>query len=745
MQSHLCPLLGLILAAPGLAQETLAPASVLRGLGSSAKKLARDGWAPEVGELLDYVQILGLADDKLAKLRASCNRELGRVKKRKPNDTHIARDLSRLAERLAKHLGKLDEARADVAEIVLRIDDSNEAAHLALGHERVAGRWLSREGKAIEARRTEIQEAIRKARRMTFHLEVSESDNALLTAIYGRPGIVVRWKSWKFHTCWPAEKARRVVRETLRAVAFAQWSVRGGELKPPRRPAGKWIHFHSMYNYRKALDLLVEQGKISATEAKDAKQFGRHDVRGVGRLLAGRLEARTCSRLVYLFTKLLALPWLSAGQVSWVCLSYLGTAAPGVAWYEESGGKFTTGSGGSVAPGVELVEAERKKYLRLSEAGLRGSRSYLAWLTRHGEAPKLIHAFYDQYGKVDGNDLLEATHVVEYLHEVGMPRQFLLEETTETDLSVPAQRKFVEKGLRQDLPAFEARFARWLLGQEPGLCQRLGGPEATALDPVQRELLDRLNALRKPALQKGRVTEIVHVELDADLCRGALLHAEYLQKNPAQLAAWPDAHEEYPDKPGFTTAGSRAGLNSVIDPGAKGPLEAIDTWMSTFYHRLPLLEPGLLRVGWGIDEHVAVLDCTSLCRPRRYATAVAWPYDGMTRVPTSFTPELPNPVPDADQSQWGYPITLQLGRPPVNRGVDKPYTVVMELYEGTRRAANHVDCYFSSPEKPTNPDLAPKRSFCLIPKTALKPRTGYTVVATFRDNGTELVWTFRTR
>jgi hypothetical protein len=55
-----------------------------------------------------------------------------------------------------------------------------------------------------------------------------------------------------------------------------------------------------------------------------------------------------------------------------------------------------------------------------------------------------------------------------------------------------------------------------------------------------------------------------------------------------------------------------------------------------------------------------------------------------------------------------------------------------------------VPCWFSSPLAPTNPELAPSGSFCLIPKAPLRPATRYTVVVTWPPQA-ELVWSWRTR
>jgi hypothetical protein len=55
-----------------------------------------------------------------------------------------------------------------------------------------------------------------------------------------------------------------------------------------------------------------------------------------------------------------------------------------------------------------------------------------------------------------------------------------------------------------------------------------------------------------------------------------------------------------------------------------------------------------------------------------------------------------------------------------------------------------VECWFSSPSKPTNPDLVPRNAWCLIPKAPLEPGTSYSVSAEWYGSGKKLEWSFRT-
>ena len=74
-------------------------------------------------------------------------------------------------------------------------------------------------------------------------------------------------------------------------------------------------------------------------------------------------------------------------------------------------------------------------------------------------------------------------------------------------------------------------------------------PRPVTFDEVRRAALAKSG-------QRYQEPEPPTVTFERELADGALAHARYLQQNKEQLAAWPDAHEEWPDRPGFSAAGS---------------------------------------------------------------------------------------------------------------------------------------------------------------------------------------------
>ncbi len=88
------------------------------------------------------------------------------------------------------------------------------------------------------------------------------------------------------------------------------------------------------------------------------------------------------------------------------------------------------------------------------------------------------------------------------------------------------------------------------------------------------------------------------VALDEALSKGCRLHARYLAKNIDQPAVQGlGMHDEDASLPGATKEGRKAGRASVVsrepDAGA-----AVDGWIDTLYHRVPLLNPDLKTVGY---------------------------------------------------------------------------------------------------------------------------------------------------
>jgi uncharacterized protein YkwD len=252
--------------------------------------------------------------------------------------------------------------------------------------------------------------------------------------------------------------------------------------------------------------------------------------------------------------------------------------------------------------------------------------------------------------------------------------------------------------------------------------------------------VDLVNAYRRQA-------GLAAVRLDAALSRGCSAHAAYVARNidhPSTQGL--GGHEERPDLPGFTEAGRRAGRAAVIAMGDHDPLLAVRGWMATLYHRLPLLQPGLRRVGFGMarsaDGHgwVTVLDVHSGKEPTAPKDGILYPADGQAGVPLAFSgPEYPDPIPESKDGRAGYPITATFPGREALVGVTGTLTDA---------AGREVPAWVSSPERPANPRYAGHQGTTvgLIAREPLRPATTYHVHLTGRKGpgAWARAWSFKT-
>lgn len=719
-------------------QEPLVAAGKLRSLENAARTIARSGMANEAHELHEILVAMGLPEKAANRLLKEIERSLARVKKPKDQLPAVARQLQRAAKNLTAMLAPDGDARTKLAHQILRLDGACVAARKAVGQVLVAGQWLDQAGRKFSARRQEIQEALRLANSLPVELTSGTSEDALLAAVLGQPGVFVRIGNLEVHSSWSEKRLRRILTATVRALAVSNWLLTGKLEAPTKFQQRRWLLLHSKVDYERAVDQAASRKALNGSVA-NAKQlscfFGYQDFA----VDWNRTEADTQASFISRLADNLSLPCLTAGHQNWICQAVFGTRLPGYVWIDiDGGGKAKGGTSAS----RDREQAERREFQRMAEAGLLGSRSWMAYLAARGEDPPWSRSFLDDLGKVVGDDLCKSTIVMDFLYENG-PINRELARGTPASLATSDQIKHIEAALQEQLSAFEKRWRAWLQASRASLVERLGKSAVPELTSDERVLLRHLGDLRKAAFARDTIADVVALKLDPSLSRGARLHADYLNQNPVQLKSWPEAHEEFADKPGFTAQGSWGGLHSVIAPGVAGPREAIDAWMGTFYHRLPLLETGLLRVGWGYSDNTAVLDASSLSRPRAYMSMVVWPADGMKGVPTRFRPELPSPVPGEDQSKWGYPITVQLGHRHNDQLQSGNPTVNVTLHASSESGAV-VPCHYSTPDAPSNAELAPADTWCLIPKQALKKGSTYVIVVELPDEAKVETYRFKT-
>jgi uncharacterized protein YkwD len=230
-----------------------------------------------------------------------------------------------------------------------------------------------------------------------------------------------------------------------------------------------------------------------------------------------------------------------------------------------------------------------------------------------------------------------------------------------------------------------------------------------------KKALARVNAYRADAGLKP-------VALDDALSQACLKHGRYLvlnEGNPALDGL--KAHDEDLKLPGASVEGREAGLKSDIAIGDFDPLDGLDAWMATLYHRVPILEPNLERIGFACARGrrqgwATLLNVGSGRAGGDRPHPVFYPADNQTGVPLNFpnSGEVPNPIPEDKTGKAGYPITAFFPH---------KTPLVNALGKLTDAKGNEVPSWFSSKEKPANPNYLKHQgnTVCLIPKEPLPP------------------------
>jgi len=699
----------LTLALPAQSAAPLAPLPARRSLESIAQSLQKSGWPAEATTVVKVLQELGHEPAALNALRASLAKLEPKAAKTPTGGDKLAPAVKKAAAALAALLPAAGEQRTALAHAILELDGEIAEAQRALGRVEHDGRWIAVADVARAQRRRDIQIAVANASRLPVDVKIEVGDQPLFRELLQSRSVRVSCGPLTVESEWPSEKVVRVVRSTLRAAAMSRFLV-VGKLELPDAESAKLstLHVASKAHYDQAIAWAQQRGGFAPKVVEPLQLSGVFLASGkfVHRHVA---EAQVEASLLYHLLDGDHHAWVLAGHTDWLCRTFFGEPIPGIVW-EEKGRKLEA----RTATAAELQEREWRQHF--AKAGLLGARSWLSYLAERSQDPPYSRCFVDQVGKLSGDDLLKATFASEFLHESNALGA-LWPLTASADFP-----KALQQAVGLGVEAFDPAFREWLVGTRPGMAQVLAADRSLPADVAAA--LGKLVELRKAAMamQRWSVDPRPDPRVDRTLSAGARLHATYLGLHPEQAAAWPDAHEEYPDREGFSVEGAWAGGHAVIASGMKSLGEGIDGWMGTFYHRLPLLEPGLLQCGMAHAAGIAVLDASSMVIPADEITMIAiWPPADAKNVPLRFVPELPNPLPGIDQTKLGYPITVQFGESLLAGG-----GVTMALHEGTAGGAI-VDCHWSTPAAPTNPELAPRSAWCLMPKAALSPNKKYTV------------------
>jgi hypothetical protein len=237
-------------------------------------------------------------------------------------------------------------------------------------------------------------------------------------------------------------------------------------------------------------------------------------------------------------------------------------------------------------------------------------------------------------------------------------------------------------------------------------------------DEVQ-SALDHINETRKLA-------GLDSVVLSKTLSDGCYKHAQYLVINKDNaLTSGMNAHKEFPKLKGYSKEGESAGAKAVIH--YVKPSVAIEGFVKTLYHRIPLLQPELREVGIGYFEKdgyiVTLVECISGMTGKLTTEVVLFPNENQMNVPLIMGPEIPDPV--GVEGEHGYPVTIYFANWQEVKNV---------TFKLTGSDGKVVECFVSSPEKPAT-DFSQWNTICAIAKKPLLPETKFTVSISCTVNG----------
>jgi uncharacterized protein YkwD len=154
----------------------------------------------------------------------------------------------------------------------------------------------------------------------------------------------------------------------------------------------------------------------------------------------------------------------------------------------------------------------------------------------------------------------------------------------------------------------------------------------------------------------------------------ALAHCNYNAANAKNQTCTSDPHGEMMSCTGFTGATAQArevaagypqalAYTEVATTFGNNPVAAVPGWIDTVWHRIPLLDPWTVDMGYGGAVGCDVIDIGRGMSTVPANTVVVYPYNGQTDVPPTFSGlEGPAPPPPPDGWPSAYPISIYAQR-----------------------------------------------------------------------------------
>lgn len=233
------------------------------------------------------------------------------------------------------------------------------------------------------------------------------------------------------------------------------------------------------------------------------------------------------------------------------------------------------------------------------------------------------------------------------------------------------------------------------------------------------------------------------------LNKSAQSHCDYRAANASNAMCIADAHGQVMSCSGFTGATAQAreiaagyprnlAYTEVATTYGNNPVAAVPSWIDTVWHRIPLLDPWTVDMGYGGAARCDVIDIGRGMTTAPQNTIVLYPYDGQTNVPPSFSGrEGPQPPPPASGWPSAYPVSIYAQRISVTEHVITK--------DGDPTPLPHLWLDSKAPE--VNSGLKPYFSnTCFLYGAPFELNTKYRVkiVGSYAGGALNVEWTFTT-
>jgi hypothetical protein len=257
------------------------------------------------------------------------------------------------------------------------------------------------------------------------------------------------------------------------------------------------------------------------------------------------------------------------------------------------------------------------------------------------------------------------------------------------------------------------------------------------------EALDAVNTLR---LAAGAAC----VNLDLTIAQAATAHCAYYASNKGggDPMCTDSPHYEVMGCAGFTGAspGERMRAAGFLSSGGgevmaflNDPVGAVQMWVDSVWHRIPILDPATVILGYGAADGCDTIDFGPGNRGNA-TSVVVYPYDGQTGVTTAFDGRNEGPMPPAPASGWPSANPISMYAPGLA-------VTEHELFlNGDSTPIEHVWLDPMSPALPDEQKRMLRNVVFMYGNTPFLPNTSYRVKMSGSYAGGMLAkeWTFTT-